>query len=479
MKILSPRSYARRGNAPLRDAPASRPECLAESTSRMQRFGSDYERGIRQTETPRPRRGSVAKQCVPTRSVGTRRLLIACLFLLPTAIVRADDWPQFLGPQRNGNSNEKGLLAAFPKDGPPVVWQRNVGEGYSGPVIAGDRLILFHRVGDEEVVECLKAATGKELWRFPYPTSYSDMLGKGDGPRSTPLIAGDKIITLGAEGTLHCLALETGKKIWSRSLTKEYKTPLGYFGVGTSPIVEQNRVLVNVGGKNAGIVAFDLDNGKEAWRATDDPPSYSSPVVATIGDRRLAVFFTRTGAVVLNAKTGDVLYRQRWRSRSETSVNAATPLIIGDQVFFSASYDTGALLLKLKANGAEEVWTDEKIMSNQYNTCIHHNGQIYGFDGRQDSPFPPTLRCFDLKTRKIRWQKEDFGNGSMILADGRLIILTEKGGLCLVQATPEAFRETARFRLLDAPPCRAQIALSAGRLYARDQKKLVCVNLAK
>lgn len=408
-------------------------------------------------------------------------LLALGIVLLAAKGLRADDWPQFLGPQRNGVSNEKGLLAAFPKDGPAIIWQRNVGEGYSGPVIAGDRLILFHRVGDDEVVECLNAATGKELWKFPYPTAYSDMLGKGDGPRSTPVISGDKLVTLGAEGTLHCLSLATGKKIWSRSLTKEYKTPLGYFGVGTSPVVEQDRVLINVGGKDAGtgIVAFELASGKEAWRATDDPPSYSSPVVCTVGNTRLAVFFTRTGAVILNAKSGAVVYQQRWRSRSDASVNAATPLIIGDQAFFSASYDTGALLLKLKANGAEEVWTDEKIMSNQYNTCIYHDGHLYGFHGRQDSPVPATLRCFDVKTRKIRWQEEKFGNGTMILADGRLIILTEKGNLCLVDATPEAFRETARFRILDASPSRAQIALSAGRLYARDQKKLVCVNLAK
>jgi outer membrane protein assembly factor BamB len=409
-------------------------------------------------------------------------ILLAVGTCLLTAMgVRADDWPQWLGPRRDGTSLEKGLLATFPKDGPTVVWHRNVGEGYSGPVIVGERLILFHRVGDEEVVECLNAATGKEIWKFTYPTSYSDALGKGDGPRSTPLITGDKVVTLGAEGTLHCLTFENGKKIWSRSLTKEYKTPLGYFGVGTSPVVEQNLVLINVGGKNAGtgIVAFDLDNGKEAWRATDDPPSYSSPVVCTVGDKRLAVFFTRTGAVVLNPKSGDVLYKQKWRARIDASVNAATPLIIGDQAFFSASYDTGALLLKLKADGAEEVWTDEKIMSNQYNTCVYHDGHIYGFDGRQDSPVPPTLRCVDLKTRKIRWQKEEFGNGTMVLADGRLIILTEKGELCLVQATPEAFRETARFRLLTASPSRAQIALSGGRLYARDQKKQVCVNLAK
>ena len=406
-----------------------------------------------------------------------RFLFYAFLLILPATPIQADDWPQFLGPRRDGASHEKGLVETIGAKGPPLVWQRDVGEGYSGPIISGERLILFHRVGAEEIVECLHAATGKPLWKFPYPTRYQDALGKGNGPRSTPLITGDKVIALGAEGTLHCLTLADGKKVWSRSLTNEYKTPLGYFGVGTSPVVEQNLVLINVGGPKAGIVAFDLDNGKEVWRATNDPPSYSSPVVCTVDGARLAVFFTRTGAVVLDPKTGDIRYQQRWRARMDASVNAATPLIIGNLAFFSTSYDTGALLLKLRKDGADEVWTDEKVMSNHYNTCVYQEGYLYGFDGRQEAG--PSLRCVELKSKNVKWEKNDFGCGTMILADGRLIVLTEKGDLCLIEATPAAFRETARMRLLDAGPCRAQIALANGRLYARDQKKLVCVDLKK
>ena len=397
--------------------------------------------------------------------------------LLCAAPLRADDWPQFLGPRRDGHSQEKDLLDAFPKSGPAIVWQRDIGEGYSGPVVSGDRLILFHRVGDEEVVECLSATSGKPQWKFTYSTRYQDQLGKGNGPRSTPTIAGDKVITLGAEGTLHCLTLADGKKLWSHSLTKDYKTPLGYFGIGTSPLVEQNLVLVNVGGKNAGIVAFDLADGKEVWKATDDPPSYSSPVVCTIDGARLAVFFTRTGAVVLDPKTGAIRYRQRWRARYDASVNAATPLIIGDLAYFSTSYETGSLLLKLRKDGANEVWTDESLMSNHYNTCVYDNGYLYGFDGRQEAG--PNFRCVELKTKKVMWDIDRFGCGTMICADGKLIVLTERGDLHLVQTTPTAFKELAKARLLDAGPCRAQIALANGNLYARDQRKLVCVDLKK
>lgn len=404
-----------------------------------------------------------------------KRILIL-LFLFPAA-ARADDWPQFLGPNRDGHSQEKNLIAQFPKAGPTIVWQRGVGEGYSGPVVAGERLILFHRVGNEEIVESLNAMTGKPQWKFASPTDYQDALSKGNGPRSTPTIAGDKIVTLGAEGTLTCIGLADGKKNWSRSLTKEYKTPLGYFGIGTSPVVEQNLVLVNVGGKNAGIVAFDLADGKEAWRATSDPPSYSSPVLCTIDGQRLAVFFTRTGVVVLEPKSGAIRHQQRWRARYDASVNAATPLIAGNLAYFSASYETGSLLLKLRKDGADEVWTDEDIMSNQYNTCILDGGYLYGFHGRVDSPIPPTFRCVELKSKKVMWNAERFGNGSMVLADGKLIVLTENGDLHLVEASPAAFKELAKARLLNAVPCRAQIALANGRLCARDQRKLVCVEM--
>ncbi len=158
-------------------------------------------------------------------------------------------------------------------------------------------------------------------------------------------------------------------------------------------------------------------------------------------------------------------------------MNAATPLVIGDELFFSASYETGALLLKLRADGADDVWTDDKLMSNHYSTCIFSDGHLYGFDGRQESG--PDFRCVNLKTRRIEWNQEHYGCGSMIGVDGKLIVLTERGDLVLVAMTPSAYRELARARILDAAPCRAQIALANGRLYARDQGKLVCVDLRK
>lgn len=406
-----------------------------------------------------------------------KRLSVLAAIGLCFSVAHAEDWPQWLGPRRDGTSADKGLIEAFPKEGPKRLWQRDIGEGYSAPVVSGGKLVLFHRVADEEVVACLDAASGKELWKFAYPTSYEDALSKGDGPRATPTIVGNKVVTLGAEGTLHCLALDDGKKLWSRSLTREFKTPLGYFGISTSPVVDQNLVLVNVGGKDIGIAAFELDTGKLAWKATRDALSYSSPTVCTVDGRRLAVFFTATGAVVLDAKTGSVLFQKDWRARYKESANVATPLIIGDLAFFSASYETGALLLRLKKDGADEVWSGEDIMSNHYNTSVHRDGHLYGFHGRQEAK--ASFRCVELKTKKVKWDERRFGCGSIIVADSKLIVLTENGDLVLAKATPDAYRELAKTRLFESGPCRAHMALANGRLYARDQKKLVCVDLAK
>jgi outer membrane protein assembly factor BamB len=400
-----------------------------------------------------------------------------CLSVFICGSLSAADWPQFLGPTRNGASAETGLAASWPDRGPPVVWEREVGEGYSAPVVSDGTLILLHRVGDEELVEALDAGTGKPRWKFAYGTQYRDPLGKGDGPRSTPLVASGKVYTLGAEGALHCLDLKDGTKVWKKALAEDYTMRPSYFGVGTSPILEGDLLLINVGARGAGIVAFDKATGKEVWKATDDEASYSSPAAATIGGARHVFFLTRTGLVDLDPKDGKVRFSKRWRSRMDASVNAATPLVIGDQVFLSASYGTGAVLLRVGKDGAEEVWKGDGSLSSHYNTPVQTDGYLYGIDGRQEQG--ARLRCVELKTGRVKWEKERFGCASMILADGQIIALTEGGNLVLIDATPEGYREKARAAVLKDGPCRAEIALAGGRLYGRDGKRLVCWSVKK
>ena len=388
----------------------------------------------------------------------------------------AADWPQFLGPTRNGVSTETGLKATWPKNGPPVVWEKEIGEGFSGPVVVGDRVILFHRVGDQEVVECLGAADGATKWKQGYATKYSDQYGKGDGPRSTPLVAGGRVYTLGADGVLQCLKLDNGDKVWRRSLHADYEVRPGFFGVATSPLLEGGRLLVNVGGAHgAGIVAFNKDDGKQVWKADDHDASYSSPVAAELGGARRVVFFTRDGLAVLDPADGAIRYSKHWRSRMDASVNAASPVVVGDEIFLTACYGTGAVLLRVKKDDVETVWSGDKSLSCHYGTPVYKDGYLYGFDGRQEEG--ARLRCVEMKSGKVQWTSENFGCGSMILADGKLIILTENGDLVLAKANPDKYEELARAAVLTNVPCRAPLALADGKLYGRDGKKLVCWNL--
>jgi outer membrane protein assembly factor BamB len=405
-------------------------------------------------------------------------MLAVCLCALSPLLAapepRATGWPQFLGPTRDGVSTETGLLKTWPKEGPSIVWEREVGAGYSGVVVSGEHLIVFHQQKDEEVVEALEAATGKPVWKFHYETHYHDMYGKGDGPRSTPLIADDRVVALGAEGRLHCLDLKTGKKLWEHSLVDEYHPPQAFFGVGTSPLVEGDRILVNVGGKDAGIVAFNLADGKEVWKATDQEASYSSPVAATIDGVRHVFFFTRDGLVSLDPKDGAERFRKRWRSRLSASVNAATPIIADDHIFLSASYGTGAIVLRVKKDKIDEVWKGDNSLSNHYETSIYHDGFLFGIDGRQEQG--AQLRCVEFKTGKVRWTQEGFGCASLLFADGRIIALSEDGDLVSFEPNADGYLEKARAHVL-GKPCRAPLALANGKLYGRDTKKLVCWNL--
>jgi outer membrane protein assembly factor BamB len=404
-------------------------------------------------------------------AAGTWVLLVGCLTSL------AADWPQWLGPQRDGVAPETGLVTTWPDKGPPLVWEAKVGEGFSGPVIAGERLIMFQREGDKEVVQCLDAVSGKPQWKFDYPTHYVDPYSKGNGPRSTPAISGKRVYTLGAEGALHAVDLETGKKIWGRNINDDYAVPESFFGVATSPLVMDDLLLINVGGKNAGILAFNTADGKERWKATSDGASYSSPVVTTINGQRLGVFFTRAGVALLDPATGKSRYQKRWRSRNDASVNAATPLVIGDLLFFSSSYETGALLLKVGKQEVEEVWSNDDSMSNHFSTCLVYQDHLYGFHGRQETG--AALRCVELKTGKVMWTKDRYGCGSMVLAQGHAFVLTEDGDLVSVELSPQAYGEKARASVLVNRPVRAHLAVANGKLYARDAKRLVCWNIQR
>src|SRR5687767_10882615 len=406
-----------------------------------------------------------------------RRLLVlgaACVAL--AAAAHAADWPQYLGPERNGVYRGPALAETWGAQGPRVVWRKAVGQGFSGPVVAQGRVILFHRVRNEEVVEALDPKTGETQWRYAYPTSYRDDFGFDEGPRAVPVVADGVVYTFGAEGQLHAVDLAKGTKLWSEDTMRRFRVPKAFFGAAGSPLVEGGRVLANIGGVGAGIVAFEPRTGKVLWTATDHAASYSSAVAATIAGRRSAIFLTREGLVGLDPATGRVQFERRWRARMAASVNTATPLVVGDLIFVSAEYGPGAGVLRVEGSNLTELWSSDEALSNHYSTSVYRDGVLYGYHGRQE--FGQDLRAVDLRTGKVHWSQDQFRGGSVTLAGDRLLILRESGELILAPASPSGFKPLARAQVLPAT-LRAFPALSDGFLYIRNDNTLLALDLRR
>jgi outer membrane protein assembly factor BamB len=399
----------------------------------------------------------------------------AFIVLVLAGAARAADWPQYLGPTRAGVSSETPLARQWGQDGPKVLWKKSVGSGWSAPVVVAEKLIIFHRVENEEVLECLEASSGKSHWKESYRTGYTDDFNFDDGPRGTPLVWKETIFTLGANGDLSAWKLSDGKRIWQRNINKDYEVEKAFFGVGTSPMIADGKLLINVGGKGAGVVAFDPANGKEVWKSSDDGVSYSSPVLATIDGEELAIFFTRKGLLALKPGTGKVVYSYPWRPRINASVNAASPIVHDNQIFISTSYNTGAVLLEASKGELKEIWKGDRSMSCHYNTPVLFKEHLFGLDGRQEGG-QAQLRCVEWRTGKVIWKQPAFGCATLTLADGLILAMAETGTLILIEPTPDRFKELARAAILEKP-VRAATALSDGRFFARDRGKLVCVEV--
>ena len=398
------------------------------------------------------------------------------------ASLAAADWPQILGPTRNGVYAGPPLKEAWGATGPRVVWKRQVGPGLSGPVVAQNRVILFYRLANREIVEAMDAATGRTQWQYAYPTAYRDDFGFDEGPRAVPVVAGGLVYTFGAEGQLHAVDLATGKKAWSEDTMQRFAVPKGFFGAAGSPLVEDGRVIANIGGANAGIVAFEAKSGNVLWTATGDAASYSSGIGATIAGRRYAVFLTRSGLAGLDPSTGEVRFQRPWRARQAASVNAATPIINhdpafgGDAIFVSAEYGPGAGVLRFDGSKLIDVWSSDEALSNHYATSVLLAGVLYGFHGRQE--FGQSFRAVEFQTGKVRWSQDGVAAGSVTLAGNRLLIVTEMGELMLAAASPDGFAPIARARILP-PTVRAYPAIADGMVYVRNDNTLVALDLKK
>lgn len=400
----------------------------------------------------------------------------AALLVVAGTTLGAQDWPHFLGPERDGHYSGPPLDRDWPGGAPRELWRHPVGEGFAGPVVSGGRLLLFHRLRDREVLEALDAETGDSIWRYDYPSNYRDDFGFDEGPRSAPVVAGDRVYTFGAQGQLHAVDLETGNGVWRVDTRARFRFRKAFFGAAGSPLVEDGRVIANVGGPDAGIVAFDAHSGEVLWTVAGEEASYSSPVAATFDGVRHALFFTRDNLVSLDPASGRERFRRSWRARIRASVNAATPLVTDDLVFVSAQYGTGAGLFRVARSGFDELWRSDDVMSNHYATSVYRDGYLYGYHGRQE--YGPSLRAVALETGEVAWDVPRFGAGSVLLAGDLLVVMRESGELMLAEASPEAFTPVARARLLRGT-VRAYPALAGGRFYVRNDDTLLAVGLAR
>ncbi len=420
------------------------------------------------------------------------------------------DWPGFLGPTGDGISSEKGIIAPWPKQGLRIVWHKTVGVGYGMPSISRGRLFQFDRHGDQARLTCMKSETGEELWKFEYPTDYKDHFGYDTGPRCCPVVDDDRVYLFGAEGMLHCVRVEDGKPLWKVDTAKEFGVVQNFFGVGSTPVIEGDLLIVQVGGSpkgadpfptldqkgnGSGIVAFDKLTGKARYQSTDELASYAGPVLATIGGRRWCFVFARGGLTGFDPATGKVDFHFPWRARVIESVNAANPVVVGDRVLISEAYGPGSALVKVKLIGCDLVWSDEdrgrnKSLLCHWSTPIHQGGYIYGSSGRHSSN--AELRCIELATGKITWRKTGLGHCSLLSVDGHLVVVSEEGVMLLLKVNPDRYEEVSRFdpidpRQLPRPgvepaylleyPCWAAPILSNGLLYVRGKDRLVCMEL--
>lgn len=413
-----------------------------------------------------------------SRPVFCLALFLFCAGAISLSRASAGDWPQILGPHRNGKADNETLADSWPADGPKTVWQRPVGRGYAGLAVVGKKGILFHRVENDEVVEAIDVRSGNRLWSGSAPTSYVSGISPDDGPRCVPVIHGEHVIVFGAQGMLACFRLADGHREWSRDTHHDFRASEGYFGAGSSPLVEGNKVIVNVGGakSGAGVVAFSLENGKTVWKFGNEDASYSSPVAVTIGGTRHVIIETRLTTFSIDPETGNVRFRIPFGMRGPT-VNGANPTVIGDRLFLTANYGIGAVYSKIQDASAEPLWSSNELISSQYATCIADRGLLYGIHGRDDVGVA-SLRCIDPEKQKILWEKEGFGYGTLLEADGKLLAQKTDGVLVLVRLDPTRYIELASAPIFTTKTF-ALPALSAGRLYVRDDHTLKCLAVGK
>jgi outer membrane protein assembly factor BamB len=425
-----------------------------------------------------------ASACRPM-AVVARAAVAAMAVAWPTAGATAGDWPQILGPARSGvAAADERLADTWPAGGPREVWRREVGAGVAGVAVVGDRGFLFHRLGDREVLEGFDTATGATVWSDGHATSFVPQVGGSDGPLCTPVVHEGRVVVFGAQGMLACVDAATGRRLWQRATHREFAGQEGYFGAGSTPLVVGGRVLVNVGGRtgDSGIVAFDLATGETLWQATKEGASYAAPVAVDVAGGPHALVVTRLSCLLVDPATGHVCWSFPFGQRGPT-VNAASPVLLGEgRLLVTAAYGIGSVCGTFDAGAFTPVWQGTESLASQYATPVLVGGSLYAIDGRDDVP-PADFVCLDPATGRVCWREAGFGYGTLLVADGRILVAKTDGELVLVRPDAARLEVLARARpFADEPrggPLRALPALTGGRLYLRNDRVLVALDVGR
>ncbi len=405
---------------------------------------------------------------LPPRAV----LLTAVVLSLLAGPLRGEDWPQWRGPRQDGISAETGLLAEWPEKGPPELWRVPLGGGFSAVSVVGDRAYTLFGASDGEFALAVSVADGKTLWK----ARLGDLLKSdsyGDGPRATPTVEAGRLYALSGKGALRCLDAADGRLLWGCDLLEKFGAQPPEYGFGASPVVIGDMLVVETGAKRGKtLAAFDKTSGKVLWTALDDRIGYSTPIEVAIDGTREIIVLTGQAVVGLSPSDGKEYWRHPWTT--ELDANVATPVVSGNRLFISTGYSTGCAVFELTVKdgrpAAERVWAN-KLMKNYLSTSVLVNGYLYGFNNNK-------LTCLDFRTGKARWMTGGFNRGSLIAADGKLILYGDTGLLALAEISPAAYKELARFKVCDERTWTVP-TLSGGRLFLRNEKEMACYRVEK
>ena len=410
------------------------------------------------------------------------------------------DWPGFLGARRDGRSDETGIVKDWTGGNLKMLWRRKLGTGYSLGSTSGGKYYQIDAIENECRLFCLDERTGRELWVFKYEFEYKDTYGFDDGPRSSPLISDGRVYIFGVEGKLHCLDAQSGKLVWKVDTQKRFGVLQNFFGVGSTPIVSGESLIVMVGGSpeadqgkgnrldevgsnSSGIVIFDKRTGKVQHELVNDLASYASVKLYNDSGTTRAVAWMRENLVGIDIENGKQLWSYPFRARKYESVNASTPVVHGTQILISESYGPGSVLLDVKENKPQVIWKDKNIrnrsLATHWNTPVFHQGHVYACNGESRAD----VRCVEWKTGKVKWSQKGFSRSSLTYVDGHFVLLDETGELALLKANSEKYELVSEYSSADGKklslkrPCWAAPVISNGLLFVRGKDELVCLEL--